>query len=78
MENALDEYIKAVTGAIHVAANTKTIHTAIKGATAQAEVRKYIASIDKSCEKLFTDLRKYKTILNQMKSNCANNNKFNN
>ena len=78
IETALDAYIKSVTSAIHVASSKKNVALAIKGAAAQAEVRKYIASMDNACEKLFKDLEKYKKILEQMKSNYASNDKFNN
>ncbi len=78
IETALDAYIKSVTSAIHVASTKKNVALAIKGAAAQAEVRKYIASMDSACEKLFKDLEKYKKILEQMKSNYASNDKFNN
>ena len=78
IEAALDAYIKSVISAINVAAKQKNVALAIKGAAAQVEVRKYIASMDKACEKLFRDLEKYKKILEQMKSNYASNDKFNN
>ena len=78
IEAALDAYIKSVISAIHVAAKQKNVALAIKGAAAQVEVRKYIASMDSACEKLFKDLEKYKKILEQMKSNYASNDKFNN
>ena len=77
IEAALDAYIKSVISAISVAANQKNVALAIKGTAAQVEVRKYIASMDKACEKLFRDLEKYKKILEQMKSNYASNDKFN-
>ena len=78
IEAALDAYIKSVISAIGVGAKQKNVALAIKGAAAQVEVRKYIASMDKACEKLFRDLEKYKKILEQMKSNYASNDKFNN
>ena len=76
MEEYLDEYIKAVTDTIKIWASENVIQTAVRGTNAQVEVKKYIKSVDANMEKLFTDLTKYKKILENMKASYAANDKF--
>ncbi len=76
MQNYLNTYINAVTKKITIAANTQNIQAAIKGSSAEVEVRKYIKEIDAACEKYLQDLKKYSDKLSEMANIYKANDKF--